>query len=156
MYRINIHTGLDSLSKAKESLFIPSEVKIRRWVKAALRHKVRRGEVTVCLATKKTIRTLNKNYRHKDKPTNVLSFRAELPKQLKLKIPLLGDIIVCAAVVNEEAKKQRKLPEAHWAHIIMHGVLHILGYDHETPAEAEAMEAKEIKLLKNLGFDNPY
>lgn len=156
MYRINIESSLGYLSKAKKALFVPSEIKIKQWVKTALRHKVRSGELTICLASKKMIRTLNKNYRHKDKPTNVLSFRADLPKHLKLKTRLLGDIIICAAIVNEEAKNQHKLPEAHWAHIIIHGVLHILGYDHEVKADAEVMEIKEIQLLKKMGFDNPY
>lgn len=157
MYYINIQINPACLlSKAEKVIYIPPEAKIRQWVRTALRHKVRRGELTVCLASKEEIRVLNRNYRNKNKPTNVLSFRAELPKKLKLKIPLLGDIIICSAIVNAEAKKHHKTAEAHWAHIVVHGTLHILGYDHNTEEEAQVMETKEIKLLKSLGFDNPY
>jgi probable rRNA maturation factor len=136
--------------------FVPSAAKIKQWAKAALRHKVRRGELTIRLVGKKEIQYLNKTYRHKNKPTNVLSFKADLPEAVQLKVPLLGDLVICSDIVNEEAKKQDKTNEAHWAHIIIHGSLHILGYDHETEAEAEVMEGKEIRLLKSLGFSNPY
>jgi len=136
--------------------FVPSAMKLRQWAKAALRHKVRRGELTIRLVGKKEIQTLNKTYRHKNKPTNVLSFKAELPEEIQLKVPLLGDLVICSEIVNEEAKKQDKTKEAHWAHIVIHGSLHILGYDHETEAEAQVMETKEIRLLKSLGFNDPY
>lgn len=136
--------------------FVPSAAKIRQWAKAALCHKVRRGELTIRLVGKKEIQHLNKTYRHKNKPTNVLSFKADLPADIQLKVPLLGDLVICSEIVNEEAKKQDKTEEAHWAHIVIHGSLHILGYDHETEAEAQVMETKEIRLLKSLGFSDPY
>ena len=136
--------------------FVPSAVKIKQWVKAALRHKVRKGELTIRLVNKKEIQTLNKAYRRKNKPTNVLSFKAMIPKEVKLKVPLLGDLVICSEIVNEEAQQQNKTKEAHWAHIIIHGSLHLLGYDHETEAEAEKMEAKEIRLLKSFGWSDPY
>lgn len=149
MYRIIIQTE-------SKRAFVPSAVKIKHWTKAALRHKRKRGEVTIRLVGKKEIQALNKTYRHKDKPTNILSFRSELPKDLPLKIPLLGDLVICSAIVNEEAKEQGKAPEAHWAHIVIHGALHLLGYDHESEADALLMEGKEIRLLKACGFSNPY
>lgn len=149
MYRIIIQ------AESKRAFF-PSAMKIRQWATAALRHKVRRGEMTVRLVGKKEIQTLNKTWRHKNKPTNILSFRSDLPKEVKLKFPLLGDLVICSEIVNEEAEQQEKKPEAHWAHIVIHGSLHLLGYDHETEAEAEVMEGKEIRLLKSLGFDDPY
>ncbi|HVY52962.1 MAG TPA: rRNA maturation RNase YbeY [Gammaproteobacteria bacterium] len=152
MYRINIQSNLSSPPKA----FVPTEAKLKKWAKAALSHKVKKAELTICLMGKKDIRKLNREYRNKDKATNVLSFRAELPPGVKLSVPLLGDIIICTPVVNEEAKSQDKTCEAHWAHMVIHGVLHLLGYDHEKRSEAELMETKEIKLLKSLGFPNPY
>ncbi len=136
--------------------FVPTAQKIKRWVKAALGHKIRQGELTIRLVGKKEIQALNKRYRHKNKPTNVLSFRAEVPKAVKLKLPLLGDLVICSAIVNEEAHKRKKTQEAHWAHIVMHGCLHLLGYDHERKIEAEKMEKKEIRLLNSFGFSNPY
>lgn len=150
MYRITIQANAD------KEVFIPSAMQMRQWAKAALRHKVRRGELTIRLVEKPEIKALNKTYRHKNKPTNVLSFKADLPPEISEKVPLLGDIVICSAIVNEEAKKQNKSYKAHWAHIIIHGALHILGYDHETETEALQMETKEIKLLKSLGFSNPY
>jgi len=149
MYRIHIQTET-------KRVFVPSANKIKHWAKAALRHKRRRGELTVRLVTPREIQALNKTYRHKDKPTNVLSFRAEMPKAVRLQYPLLGDLVICSAIVNEEAGCQGKTPEAHWAHIVIHGALHLLGYDHETEVEARVMEGKEIRLLKTLGFSNPY
>ncbi len=149
MYRIIIQTE-------STRTFVPSAVKIKQWAKAALRHKVRRGELAIRLVDKKEIQHLNRTYRHKDKPTNVLSFRADLPKAVKMKLPLLGDLVICSEIVNEEAEKQHKSKEAHWAHIVIHGSLHLLGYDHETAAEARAMEGKEVRLLKSLGFSDQY
>lgn len=140
--------------------FIPREALVTQWAKSALRHKVRRGELTIRFVAKKEIRALNKRYRHQDKATNVLSFKADLPPGMSRKVPLLGDIIICPTVVNAEARKLIQAgagdQEAHWAHIVIHGVLHILGYDHQTEREAHQMENKEIRLLHRLGFENPY
>lgn len=152
MYRIHINSSEKKLSSA----FIPSATQLKKWAKLALQHKVRKGELAICLVNKREIRKLNKNFRHKDKATNVLSFKAELPKGVVLEMPLLGDIVICAAVVNEEAKKQNKDPRAHWAHMVIHGSLHILGYDHENDKDAIRMEKKEAQLLKQLGYPNPY
>ncbi len=149
MYRILIQTE-------SKHAFAPSSAKIKHWAKAALRHKLRRAELTVRLVDKKEIQALNNAYRRKNKPTNILSFPSELPKEIKLKLPLLGDLVICAELVNEEAEQQKKRPDAHWAHIVIHGSLHLLGYDHESEQEAAVMEGKEIRLLKGLGFNNPY
>ena len=100
------------------------------------------------------VHELNREWRGKDKPTNVLSFPFEAPPGVD--IPLLGDIIICAAVVEHEASEQGKALEAHWAHMVIHGTLHLLGYDHIEEGEAEEMEGLEIRLLAGLGYANPY
>jgi probable rRNA maturation factor len=98
-------------------------------------------------------RRLNVRYRGKDKPTNVLSFPpASLPDGSRL----LGDLVICAQVVRCEAREQRKSLEAHWAHLVVHGALHLVGYDHEREAEAKRMERREVAVLRRLGFSNPY
>ena len=136
----------------------PPPATIEQWVKAALTHCATRplaaAELTVRIVDEPEIRELNQQYRGKDKPTNVLSFPAELPDHIDL--PLLGDVVICAAVVNREAREQHKTPTHHWAHIVVHGCLHLLGYDHIEEAEAEEMEALEIEILATLGIGNPY
>ena len=99
-------------------------------------------------------RQLNRDYRGKDSPTNVLSFPFEAPPQVAS--PLLGDLVICAPVVADEARDQGKPLLAHWAHMVVHGVLHLQGYDHQTDAEAERMEEIECRILQNLHFPNPY
>lgn len=111
-------------------------------------------ELSVRLVDKKEIQALNLQYRQKDKPTNVLSFPCDI--DLPISPRLLGDLVVCSAVVNEEAKAQGKSFEAHWSHILIHGLLHLLGYDHIEEDEAEVMEDLERKLLAKLGYDDPY
>jgi len=100
------------------------------------------------------MRELNARYRHKDYPTNVLSFPAELPPGVD--VPLLGDIVICAPVVNREATEQHKAPRAHWAHMLVHGTLHLLGHDHERERDAAVMEALERRILAGLKFPDPY
>ena len=102
---------------------------------------------------------LNLQYREKDKPTNVLSFPSDIPEEMLnlLDAEPLGDLVICIPVVLQEASEQQKTPIDHFTHLLVHGVLHLLGYDHETSeAEAEEMEALEIEILKKLGIDNPY
>jgi len=116
-------------------------------------------ELTIRIVDETEIQTLNRDYRGKDKPTNVLSFPFENPPGLadfNENIPYLGDLAICASVVEKEARVQCKSLEAHWAHMIIHGTLHLLGYDHIEDAEAEEMEALEIKVLEQLAFCNPY
>lgn len=133
---------------------IPSEEDFRSWVAAALPADKLNSELTIRVVGFDESRSLNAQYRQKDKPTNVLSFPSELPPELQ--IPLLGDLVICAGVVEREALEQGKTLLAHWAHMVVHGTLHLLGYDHETDAEAEVMEALETRILGTLGFPAPY
>ena len=100
------------------------------------------------------MQALNREFSGKDKPTNVLSFPMQLPEPVELN--LLGDLALCAEVINSEAKQQHKKREAHWAHMVVHGMLHLQSYDHVTEADAETMESLEVQILDKLGYDNPY
>jgi probable rRNA maturation factor len=132
---------------------VPDDGQLGRWAAAALQGR-REAELTLRLVDEPESRALNERYRGKSAPTNVLSFPSELPAELE--IPLLGDIVICAPLVAEEASSQGKPAEAHWAHLVIHGVLHLLGHDHQEEAEAVRMEALEVELLASLGFPNPY
>lgn len=142
------------IQNASDAEFIPSEQDFLSWVTIASGDKKPNAEVSIRIVDKLESQTLNKQYRGIDKPTNVLSFPAEFPEGVD--IPLLGDIVICAPIVELEAKAQNKTPEAHWAHMIIHGVLHLLGYDHIEDDEAEIMEALEIKYLAQLDIASPY
>lgn len=135
---------------------LPSAASFRQWVTAALRGAGRRKatELAIRLVDDDEGRALNRDYRGKDYPTNVLSFPADLPPGVAL--PLIGDLAICAPVVLREAAEQGKLPRQHWAHMTVHGVLHLLGYDHIVEAEAEAMEALETRILARLEIPDPY
>jgi len=135
---------------------LPSAVSFRRWVEAALHGATRRKptELAIRIVDADEGRALNRDYRGKDYATNVLSFPAELPPGVAL--PLIGDLAICAPVVLREAGEQAKLPRDHWAHLTIHGVLHLLGYDHIEDGEAEAMEALETRILASLGIADPY
>jgi len=135
---------------------LPAANSFRQWVEAALRGaKYRKAaELGIRLVDGEEGRALNRDYRGKDYATNVLSFSADLPAELKL--PLLGDLAICAPVVLREAMEQGKRPRDHWAHMTIHGVLHLLGYDHIKNSEAEAMEALETRILASLGIADPY
>jgi len=132
---------------------LPDDAQFSRWVETALRGKSA-AELTLRLVDRDESRDLNSQYRGKDQATNVLSFPAELPPGLE--IPLLGDIVICAPLVGEESAAQNKSLAAHWAHLVIHGVLHLLGHDHQDECEAVEMEAIEVELLASLGFGNPY
>ena len=135
---------------------LPSALSFRRWVAAALRGARRRkpAELAIRIVGADEGRALNRDYRGKDYPTNVLSFPAELPPGLRL--PLIGDLAICAPVVLREAAEQGKPARDHWAHLTVHGVLHLLGYDHVDDRDAEAMEALETRILASLGIAAPY
>jgi probable rRNA maturation factor len=133
---------------------IPEEESFRRWALAALTEQTQDREMTIRIVDEDEIRQLNREYRGKDYATNVLSFEAELPPELNL--PLLGDIIICPAVVRREAMEQHKPLDAHWAHMVIHGTLHLQGYDHINDSDAEAMESLEIAILQQLGYADPY
>lgn len=139
---------------------IPPNDELQRWANAALAAGGNHEPVALTLrivgATE--ARVLNAQYRHKDYATNVLSFPGEMPDLPESESALrwLGDIVFCATVVGREARVQHKLPAAHWAHLVVHGCLHLLGYDHIQARDANHMEALEIKTLAQLGFPNPY
>jgi len=135
---------------------VPDEDDIRSWIAAALDGQTLRTEteISVRLVDEQEMTALNKRYRGKAGPTNVLSFPSDLPEELQL--PLLGDIVICAAVVRTEAAQQGKDLSAHWAHMTIHGTLHLLGYDHLVEEEATGMEALETAILKRLNYPCPY
>ncbi len=142
------------LQLAVDDQGIPPEARFQAWVEAALGGRMDEAELTIRVTDEAEIQALNRDYRHKDKPTNVLSFPFEAPPGIEL--ALLGDIVICAEVVRREALEQGKSEEAHWAHMTVHGVLHLLGYDHIDEAEAEAMEGLETDILTGLGYTAPY
>ncbi|CAA0112223.1 Endoribonuclease YbeY [Halioglobus japonicus] len=135
---------------------VPSEEDFYRWIGAALngRTTAEQAEICIRLVDDDEMAQLNANYRGKEGATNVLSFPADLPAELQL--PLLGDIVICAPVVIAEATQQGKTARAHWAHMTVHGTLHLLGYDHIKEEEAEIMEALESAILRQLDYSCPY
>lgn len=136
-----------SLQLASQANNLPSEAEFRRWVRAALRVDT---SVTIRIVDAEEGRELNANYRGKDYATNVLTFPLTEHPQL------MGDIVICAPVVAREAIEQGKTLLAHYAHMTVHGVLHLHGYDHEVDAQADLMESMEIATMQKLGFANPY
>ncbi|MCC3252365.1 rRNA maturation RNase YbeY [Xanthomonas campestris] len=137
---------------------LPSSVSFRKWVAAALKGRIREADLAVRVVDEKEGCSLNHHYRGKDYATNVLSFPAEMPRGLPkgVKMPLLGDLVICAPVVAREAAEQGKSLSAHYAHLTVHGTLHLLGWDHEDDKEADAMEQLEREILAELGIDDPY
>jgi probable rRNA maturation factor len=133
---------------------VPAPVSFRKWAAAAVEGRILKADLAIRVVDTKEARSLNRHYRGKDYATNVLSFPADLPEGVQL--PLLGDLVICAPVVAREAKEQDKPLAAHYAHLTIHGVLHLLGLDHEDEREAEAMELIERELLAGLGYADPY
>ena len=146
---IDIQYALDQPSN-----YLPDADQILFWANTVLNSQNVNGEATVRIVTTEEITLLNENYRHKSGPTNVLSFPADLPDIVNL--PLLGDLILCAEVINIEAKNQNKAASAHWAHMVVHGLLHLLGFDHITDTQAKEMEILETEILSDLGYAAPY
>jgi probable rRNA maturation factor len=144
----------------------PPRAQIAAWASTALGRKAAGRELGVSVVGPTESRRLNARYRGRDKPTNVLSFpAAELPvgRSKPPKATLdnwmmrpLGDLVICPDVLRAEAREQRKSLRAHWAHLVVHGALHLVGYDHEDPADANRMERREVSVLRRLGFPNPY
>ncbi len=132
----------------------PDQEQIQRWVDAALEGFNQDTEIVVRIVDEEESAELNQQYRHKKGPTNILSFPVEVPEGIELN--LLGDLVICAPVLEKEAFEQHKALTDHWAHIIVHGILHLLGYDHIDDDEAELMESKEITILNTLNIKNPY
>lgn len=136
---------------------LPPVESFKRWVCAALNGRVT-GEIVVRVVDRVESQALNRRYRDRDQPTNVLAFPAA-PLQAPLAIDELtpiGDLVICAPLVRAEAKRQGVAEEAHWAHMVVHGCLHLLGFDHQTGDQATAMERRETALLEALGFPDPY
>jgi probable rRNA maturation factor len=141
------------LQRAGDFADAPSAADFEAWVASAL-PSTGDAELTIRLVGREESRKLNRTYRDKDRETNVLSFPAELPEGVD--VPLLGDIVICAPLVEQEAREQGKALRDHWAHLTLHGLLHLLGYDHVEEREAEEMEALETGLLAGLGIADPY
>lgn len=142
------------IQNASMSTQLPSEQDLQTWIDTALDDYAPDTEIVVRIVDELESAALNSQYRHKQGATNILSFPADLPEELEL--DLLGDLVVCAPVLEREAHEQHKVLQHHWAHILIHGVLHLLGYDHLNDKDAEDMETKEIALLKTLDIPNPY
>lgn len=137
---------------------LPDLTEIEKWVTCTLvgtgKDKIEENELTVRIVNSKESQALNLQYRHKDKATNVLSFPFQNPPGITL--PLLGDLVICKDVVENEACEQHKTIAEHWAHMVIHGTLHLLGYDHIKESQAVEMESLETDLLIELGFTDPY
>ncbi len=149
--KMKIKVDIQNIS---DSGLVPKNNKIKEWVKAALVDRESDTELTIRIVDEDEGRELNERWRHSKGPTNVLSFPFE--DEGNLMPELLGDIIICAPVIEREAQQQHKKLDSHWAHIVIHGTLHLLGYDHEKKSDAEIMENFEIKILEKLGYSNPY
>jgi probable rRNA maturation factor len=132
----------------------PEEEDLRKWIRAALSNRRGDTEISLRLVDVDEMSQLNEAYRGNSGATNVLSFPADLPAELQL--PLLGDIVICAPIVHREALEQGKSANAHWAHMAIHGTLHLLGFDHLEDEEAEVMEALETAILAELHYPCPY
>lgn len=136
------------------SELIPDDAAIGRWVYAALQGKYNNAQLTVRIVGYEESQQLNKTYRHRPGPTNVLSFPFEQPEMVQP--PLLGDLVICAPLVVKEAAEQNKDVMAHWTHLVVHGVLHLLGYDHDVAHEADIMETLEKEIMAELNYPDPY
>ena len=153
MTRGPIHLDV-AVSYAAPRAGVPASTSFRKWVAAALKGRIREADLAIRIVDEREGQALNRHYRGKDYATNVLSFPAEVPEGVKL--PLLGDLVICAPVVAREAAEQGKPVAAHYAHLTVHGVLHLLGWDHEHDKDAEAMEQLEREVLAELGLPDPY
>jgi len=146
------------VQRATKSASVPDDDQFQLWVDAALAGKSDQFTLSIRIVDEAEAQRFNRDYRNKDYATNVLSFPAELPEGLPAEIrqSQMGDLLICATVVAREAKEQRRPEIDHWAHLTVHGVLHLLGYDHEQADEANVMESLETKILAKLGISDPY
>ncbi len=146
------------VQRVSKSASIPVDEQFERWAEAALAEKDSDSSLVIRVVDEAEAQRLNREYRNKDYATNILSFPAELPEGLPadIKQSQLGDLLICAPVVTREATEQHRPEADHWAHLVVHGVLHLLGYDHQQGDEAEEMESLEIEILAKLGVSNPY
>lgn len=142
----------------------PREAEVHAWLEQAYRagkpNASRHGDVSVRIVDENESRQLNNQYRHQDKATNVLAFPAGSPAEFGAlpedEAQPLGDLVICGPLVEQEAEDQGKSPAGHWGHLLIHGMLHLLGYDHETSSQAAEMETMERKILAERGFEDPY
>ncbi|MDR0806247.1 MAG: rRNA maturation RNase YbeY [Enterobacteriaceae bacterium] len=148
------HVILDLQIATEDTTNLPNEADVQRWLDAAILPFQTEAEVTVRLVDTAESHELNYTYRGMDKPTNVLSFPFEAPPGMEM--PLLGDLVICRQVVETEAADQNKILLSHWAHMVVHGSLHLLGYDHIEDDEAEEMESLETEIMQELGYPDPY
>ncbi len=159
---MTLHVEIQFALDDADLVRLPDVEKFSHWARAVFdaleKSFVGEPQMTLRLVEEAEIVQLNRDYRHKDMPTNVLSFPFEVPQGLPASEcnSELGDVVICAPVVQREAGQQSKTEESHWAHMVVHGTLHLLGYDHITDAEAVQMESLEIQVLVGLGFTNPY
>src|SRR5688572_8425759 len=148
--RVTLDLQIDSACKD-----LPERKEITRWARAVLKENgAPDTHLCIRIVDEAESQQLNETYRKKTGPTNVLAFPSEIPAGLQSSA--LGDIIICAPVVAREAAAQHKPLQAHWAHMIVHGIMHLRGYTHDTDATAHVMENMEIKVMQSLGFENPY
>jgi len=149
---MSIELDLQIASESGEGL--PSSELFLSWLTSAISPFQKEAEVTIRIVDEKESHQLNYQYRGKDKATNVLSFPFEAPPEIE--INLLGDLVICRQIVEHEAIEQNTTQFAHWAHMVVHGSLHLLGYDHIQDDEAEEMESLETEILLKMGFQDPY
>jgi probable rRNA maturation factor len=149
----NLTIDIQRVSQIPEQ---PNDDSIQHWVQTALQLETLNGQLELCIriVDEAEISTLNAQYRHRNGSTNVLSFPAEVIPEMTEQ--LLGDLVICTSVVNHEAQLQNKTIDSHWAHMVIHGVLHLCGYDHINEQDAQRMESRELFILNTLGFSNPY
>jgi probable rRNA maturation factor len=145
-------TSID-LQNDAEFASIPTVEQFELWVDASLRESYRQLEQTICIVDEACSRELNLRYRGKDSATNVLAFVADSDL---LEYDCLGDLVICAPIVQAQAREQGKEVDAHWAHLVIHGMLHLQGFDHQCEAQTADMEALEVEILDILGYTNPY
>ena len=145
---------LDLQLAVEDEQGLPTEQDIQQWLDKTIPQFQENAELTIRIVDTEESHQLNHEYRGKDKPTNVLSFPFEAPPGIEL--DLLGDLIICRQVVEKEAEEQNKPLLAHWAHMVVHGSLHLLGYDHIEDDEAKEMESLETEIMQAMGFEDPY
>ena len=149
---VDVQYALDDSADTAD--FLPKPEQFKLWISAALSGRRTEAELSVRIVGMAEGAMLNETYRHRNGPTNVLAFPVD--ESTGLELPLLGDLVICAPVVEQEAREQFKSQTAHWAHLTVHGTLHLLGYDHHEEREADVMEGLEAEILAKLGYADPY
>lgn len=146
------------IQRAVTSIKTPDDDQFRTWISAVEAEPNRLYRLTIRIVDEIEAQRFNREYRKRDYATNVLSFPAELPGGLPAEVreSELGDLLMCASVVVREAREQHRPADDHWAHLTIHGLLHLLGYDHQQPEEAAIMETLETEILAKLGISDPY